>query len=127
MEFEIRITHERTTMLRAPEGKVGVMLLDRAREETGVPLLALERVHSEIPAFRRNSIWLARASGLFKFTDEILVLRREVLPAEDYIHLRLEIARDNETGEIKSAGFIYEVDEALILADWIAAGYPTTW
>src|SRR3990167_65314 len=128
MKFEIRITHERVDVLRVPEGSVGIVLLDRVRAETRVPLLALDRVQGRIEAMRRNSIWMevseetARDSGLFKHKSEITVLRREVLPPEDYVCLKLDITRDAETGEIEEAGFFYEVDEALILADWIAAG-----
>ena len=110
---------------------LGLDFVDKARAETGVANLAIERVdgylrpYSEDPTIPITEE-IARESGLFgeRPTVKVQVQGGSLNP---YMELRLGVEKSDETGEIIQVTAFKELDVARVIGDWRQSGYPTKW
>lgn len=114
------------------QAKLGLDMLDRAREETDVPLLAPDKVSGVVDAAVAWSKKIeiteeeARKSGLFRKTHEVVVQ----VPVESlnrYMGIVPRVHRDLGTGAVIKITWDWEFDSQKILADWASCGYPVEW
>lgn len=112
------------------EKKVGLRLIDKAREEVGY-LISVEEFVSPINAWREDievevTEIMARDSGYFWDENKATVtVSRGFL--NQYTEIKLKRIIDYYAKGEHRSSFEYMIDEASLLHDWRGAGYPLKW
>lgn len=129
MEFSATFKSENSYAVSIPQQSAGITLLDKAREDTGLPKLNPDLAElMSLPTRSNPAIKItedqARESGLFAGTSTIdVVVDREQL--NKFCKLVTETYIKEYTGEVTRV-FI-EVDRDAIIDAWQNAGYPEDW
>ncbi len=111
--------------------KIGLNLVDKARELCGLPKLSIALFDDFIKPYNSNiTIEIdeqeARRSGLFQEDNTTWIK----VPGEflnKYTTISPMFYRDSKDGRITRVGFEYQIAKTTILVDWMSFGYPKTW
>lgn len=133
MELRVKfMRNDGSKLVYIPTHQIGLKMVDKIREETGCNL-PLERIDDIVDVAWNDTISIevpedmARRSGHFETSSRCIVKITSLRALNGDYEMVPEIKKDDNTGEILSVKFKWELNEKFLLEQWEAAGFPLEW
>jgi len=136
MQFEVSFFSKTGNVLSMPEKKLGIGYFMAVRGRLMQKDFPFSGFVSDIPVLSRKS-YTVKIPGekvlentrLHAFFNETRTRSVEILP--DSLNLYAKISQrfecDSKTGFFNKTWFVWEVDEALLISDWLNCTCPIFW
>ncbi len=127
MKFEVEFRNA----VHMPSKRIGLGHLDRARHETGVSNLDVNRVHLFMADYVVTptielSEDTARQAGHFQ-QNSFVKIQCHHYHLNQFVSDVITETRDDTTGELVLVKFKYQLDKQAALDAWCDAGFPLVW